>query len=157
MTTKTKKLNKNKEEVLENNTPEIAPNEVEDSDKEEVLENDTPEDDFVDVVSGPRYVRTYSKTDHGKEYKKLAEQFISKPEYAKRAYSLKKPGEIKKLTVIYREAQNFELNLKKGPDETKLEEGPMQDKQRDFSERKLALVFFADKNKERERASILYS
>jgi hypothetical protein len=52
----------------------------------------------VDIIKGGEYVRTYSLEDHGKDFMKLAEEFVTKDE----RYSIAKPGQVKEVIVSYR-------------------------------------------------------
>lgn len=88
--TETEEVETPEEEVAEDDTPEEEPEAEAEEETEEVeeeveeapeVEDTTPEKDTAYIYSGTGLVRTYSKEVHGKDYKKLAEQFAEKKGY----------------------------------------------------------------------------
>jgi hypothetical protein len=117
--------------------PAIEP-EVAESDDEDGAESGPS----VDVIKGEReYVRTYSKADHGKEFKALAEQFATKELYSKRGYRVVSGSEVIAVEVYYREKEDAEKHI----DEQK-PDAPMVDRRKRFTDKAEALRFNITKN-----------
>ncbi len=112
---------------------------------EETEENDSKEDEddskpaekeIVDIVKGDNiFVRYYSKKIHGKDFKKMAEEFIANPNHSKRGYKISDVG-VNTLVVRYREKEDYEL-----PKDKQKPDAPEVDKERSFTDRDKALAF----------------
>lgn len=74
--------------------------EDDDSKKSESPKAKAPKGEFVDIVSGEEYIRTYSKEVHGDDFLKLAESFANQA--SKRERKMLDAGEIKSLRVSFR-------------------------------------------------------
>ena len=95
----------------------------------------------VDILRGKLYVRTFSKEIHGADFEDIAKQFIGKPMYAKRAYSVVPSAQVIGIQVRYREKKDFDLPL----DEQK-PDSPVVDKVQKFTDKQAALSFNVAKN-----------
>lgn len=66
--------------------------------KEEPVVEEEITGDFIDIVKGPQYIRTYSKEANGSEYMEIAKIFCAKEV----GREIVKPGKIKVFSVNYR-------------------------------------------------------